>query len=96
MTRGSLMWSGPKTGGFDTVCGLREYRRNELARLWRTRSCLPVGQRGLVTGLSVVPRAHMAMGKRARERVQERVLTIQLLEQCLDLTVSFETAYRLP
>jgi hypothetical protein len=38
----------------------------------------------------------MAMGKRARERVQERVLTIQLLEQCLDLTVSFETAYRLP
>ena len=69
MTRGSLMWSGPKTGGFNTVCGLCEHRRNELARLWRTRSCLPVDQRGLVTSLSVVHRARMVRGERARESV---------------------------
>ena len=46
--------------------------------------------------LSVVPRARMDMGERARESVKERFLTIQLLEQYLDLLVSFETAHRVP
>jgi len=38
----------------------------------------------------------MDMGERARESVKERFLKIRLLEQYLDLLVSFETAYRLP
>jgi hypothetical protein len=65
-------------------------------RAWRTRPWLRVDQRGLMMSFSVAPRAHTAMGERARESGKQGFLTIRVLEQYLDLLVSLETAHRVP
>jgi hypothetical protein len=56
----------------------------------------PATRGGCVASLSVVLRAGMAMGESARESVKERFLTIRLLEQYLDLLISFETVHGVP